>query len=1440
MYIQRAHIDGFGVLTGQTIQQLPPGLSIFLGSNEAGKSTCLDFFRAMLAGYPRSRAAHRVPFSGRAADAGGTLTLHTDRCGVVRLTRRPGAHGGTLTFTDANGTPLDAELAAALLHGVTPDLYRNIYGFSLSELQEFSSLSAEGARNVLLGAGAGQGLRPPSQLLDDLSGRMGALYLPEGRKPPLNEALKELETLRASLRAHERDTARYDALSAQLDDLSARLAGVRADRAGREAEHRTLERRLGVWRQWQELVAVEGQLARLDMVVERFPQDGKARFEQERERATERALRAQRLRGQLATLEATLAQHTPDARLLAAAPELRTLLERKSSYRNARAALPALLADLERNHADRERLLAALGADWTPERVRSFDRSLFTREAIAAHEAALDAASADLRQARAEHDRRAAEHEAARHAAELAHVQVRTRADALGVDPAAAPDADQAERLRTLRTQAGAALAELPGLRAELGVQAAALARSLTDISPGWTPDTLRGFDTSPRARETLTARARTVTDTADATREANRRADELAAQLDDLSARRDQAIVAARAIAAPDREELDRRADAVRRLRQVVTGLALEAERTTEAARAERDHAANAPVVRKSLALLSLGGALLATGTLAAGLLLAAARGMLDISAVSPLIGLTGLVGLAPFATMGHAPVYLCAVIALCGLALLATGWPRRDAAEQAAHATRTAQLAARHQELAERRDALRADVARLLREAGISDADASPDGSGPDGSAPDGSAPDVSGPDVSGLADRVDMAERALERARDERARRDRADAEATAREADCATVRARHLQALHAREAAGAALQQARTGWAAHCASLDLPESFAPEAALGLFDRVEACVARAAQADAQAARVAALAAQVTALADAARVVPALAPLCPNVADGQQMTDEAAAALLAGVDRLLADLRAAEALRQERERALAELAARREREQQALAAVQDADAALHAATDAAGTAADAWRNWLAERGLSPDLTPATARDALGVMDDWLRLDNEAAGLAARRTALDAELAALETPLARIATDCASALPAAARGDDPVAMLDALATAAQAAGTMAAERDRLVARHAELLAELQEAEAAHAAARTAVDELLAAGDASDGEDFLRRAASYAERQELLRRKGDLIDHLTAALPEIATGTIAPDDLADEPGGAPASPQADPLAALRAELASADREAMQARCDELAAELAALAAQEAELVDKAAALRVQREQAASADDVAALRRQEAALLESARQMALEWSRNALARHLIDTARRRFERERQPHVIREAAAIFRAITGGRWQSIAASLEDGVPRAVPADGEPMPHEHLSRGTREQLYLALRLGYVRTHALHAEPLPLIMDDILVNFDPERAARTATALAELCAQRIGRDGVAPDDASSDAPSDAPIDAPSDAPIDAPSDATLLAGGKPHQILFFTCHPHTVDMLRTAAPDAALFTVERGAITAA
>ena len=54
-------------------------------------------------------------------------------------------------------------------------------------------------------------------------------------------------------------------------------------------------------------------------------------------------------------------------------------------------------------------------------------------------------------------------------------------------------------------------------------------------------------------------------------------------------------------------------------------------------------------------------------------------------------------------------------------------------------------------------------------------------------------------------------------------------------------------------------------------------------------------------------------------------------------------------------------------------------------------------------------------------------------------------------------------------------------------------------------------------------------------------------------------------------------------------------------------------------------------------------------------------------------------------------------------------------------------------------------------------MSRGTREQLYLSLRFGLIREFGERAESLPVIVDEVLVNFDPDRAQRAAEAFAEL-----------------------------------------------------------------------------------
>ena len=140
MRIRSFHIDAFGTLRDVIAEGLPEAGAVFLGHNEAGKSTLLDFFRSTLVGYPRTRdARERGYLAGQSGLLGGSLTLFSGaRGGDIRLIRRPNVAKGEPLLTDAQGRPLDPALWERLLGGVTREVYASVYGFSLSELQSFA------------------------------------------------------------------------------------------------------------------------------------------------------------------------------------------------------------------------------------------------------------------------------------------------------------------------------------------------------------------------------------------------------------------------------------------------------------------------------------------------------------------------------------------------------------------------------------------------------------------------------------------------------------------------------------------------------------------------------------------------------------------------------------------------------------------------------------------------------------------------------------------------------------------------------------------------------------------------------------------------------------------------------------------------------------------------------------------------------------------------------------------------------------------------------------------------------------------------------------------------------------------------------------------------------------------------------------------------------
>jgi uncharacterized protein YhaN len=118
---------------------------------------------------------------------------------------------------------------------------------------------------------------------------------------------------------------------------------------------------------------------------------------------------------------------------------------------------------------------------------------------------------------------------------------------------------------------------------------------------------------------------------------------------------------------------------------------------------------------------------------------------------------------------------------------------------------------------------------------------------------------------------------------------------------------------------------------------------------------------------------------------------------------------------------------------------------------------------------------------------------------------------------------------------------------------------------------------------------------------------------------------------------------------------------------------------------------------------------------------------------------------------------SLAAALVNDTLRQFEHTRQPAVLANASQAFERVTDGRYSRVVQT--EGAEDVVVMDrrGARRAVNELSRGTQEQLYLSMRLGLAREFAQRAVPLPLVMDDVLVNFDEARARRMASELLEF-----------------------------------------------------------------------------------
>ncbi|MEZ6061567.1 MAG: AAA family ATPase [Planctomycetaceae bacterium] len=146
--------------------------------------------------------------------------------------------------------------------------------------------------------------------------------------------------------------------------------------------------------------------------------------------------------------------------------------------------------------------------------------------------------------------------------------------------------------------------------------------------------------------------------------------------------------------------------------------------------------------------------------------------------------------------------------------------------------------------------------------------------------------------------------------------------------------------------------------------------------------------------------------------------------------------------------------------------------------------------------------------------------------------------------------------------------------------------------------------------------------------------------------------------------------------------------------------------------------------------------------------------------------------------AEEWFALQIERDVVNRMRSHFEKENISGTLRTASAYLHRISSGRYHRIWAPLGEDFLCVDDEYDRTFRVEQLSGGTREQLFLALRFALAREFNRRGIELPMVMDDLFVNFDEERTEAAVECLIELA-----------DDGQ--------------------------------QVLFFTCHQHLAELFQ-------------------
>ena len=379
MRIRRLHIEGFGRFADRRLGPFEWPVTVFLGPNEAGKSTLLEFVRRVFFGFPDGRSSSNPypPLAG--GQHGGSVTIVSEAGETVTVQRYQGARGGPVGLTAASGEPLSDVELSRLLGRHSREVFQNVFTFTLEELHDENLLKDDRVNAQIYSVGMGATKLPTA--LKALGSAKRELFLKGGEKHKIRKAADELKEIDSRLAKVAKNAEEYSRLTFQLKGTEAELERLKRLRRKHQSNLDAQNRLENAWDDWNDLNQAEWRLSELP-AIDDFPVNGVGRLE-----TLEKQIRTARqecndadanVEGAKARAEAPVGHEA----ILNHSPDIRKLELGSKSFGDAVRDLPKRDTELKGHERSLAATLRDLGADWDEVRLENFDLSLAVREDI--------------------------------------------------------------------------------------------------------------------------------------------------------------------------------------------------------------------------------------------------------------------------------------------------------------------------------------------------------------------------------------------------------------------------------------------------------------------------------------------------------------------------------------------------------------------------------------------------------------------------------------------------------------------------------------------------------------------------------------------------------------------------------------------------------------------------------------------------------------------------------------------------------------------------------------------------------------------------------------------------------------------------------------------------------------------------------------------------